>query len=119
MAIFTEKELAEALKNNQESIEITGDLRDRVVRIKATGIVSWAVVIGAIGIAALVAVKSTDKAEHATGIIGFAAISVLGAPAATSAVAIALAAGSIGVLTTLRKYKIVSQSENRILLRRE
>ena len=36
MKIKTEKELGEALKNDQDRIEIEGDLSRKVIKIKAT-----------------------------------------------------------------------------------
>jgi hypothetical protein len=118
MSISTEKELGDALKNNQDSIEIEGDLSKKVIRIKATGTVAWAVAIGAIGIAVVLTVGSGGTAAPAAGLVGFGAVSVLGVSAATSAVAIAVAAGGVGALNSLRKYKIVSQSDNKVVLSR-
>ena len=55
MAIINEKDLSEALKNDKDTIEIEGDLADKVIRIKATGSVAWAIAIGsiAVGLAAI------------------------------------------------------------------
>ncbi len=119
MAISTEKELGEALKNDQDTIEIEGDLARKVLKIKATGKVAWAVAIGAIGIAVVLTVGSGGTASPAAGVVGIGAVSVLGVSAATSAVAIAIAAGGIGVLNSLRQYKIVSKSGNKVVLSRE
>lgn len=118
MIISTEKELGEALKNYQDSIEIEGDLSKKVIKIKAIGKVAWAVAIGAIGIAVIITVGSGDTAAPAAGIVGIGAVSVLGVSVATSAVAIAVAAGSVGALNSLRKYKIVSKRGNKVVLRR-
>lgn len=116
MAIFSEKELGEALKNEQDTIEIEGDLKKKVLRIKATGKVAWAVAIGAIGVAVFIALGSGGTAAPASGFIGIGAVSVLGLSAATSSVAIAIAAGGVGALNTLRKYKIVSDSGDKLVL---
>jgi hypothetical protein len=119
MAISTEKELGEALKNNQDSIEIEGDLSKKVIRIKATGAAVWAIAIAAIGVAVVLTVGSGGTAAPAAGLVGVGAVSVLGVSAATSAVAIAVAAGGVDALNSLRKYKIVSQSNNKVVLSRE
>ena len=116
MAIQTEKELAEALKVSQDTIEIEGDLKKKVLRIKATGKVPWAVAIGAIGVAVIIALGSGGTAAPVSGFIGVGAVSVLGLSTATSAFAIAVAAGGVGALNTLRKYKIVSSSGNKLIL---
>lgn len=119
MAIHTEKDLGEALKNEQDTIEIEGDLKKKVLRIKATGKVAWLVAIGAIGVAVAIAVSTGGAGAPASGVIGLGAVSILGLSAATSAVAIAFAAGGIGALNTLRKYKIVSDVGDKLVLSRK
>ena len=116
MALSTESELGKALKNGDETLEIEGDLAKKVLRIKATGKVAWVVAIGALGVA-VVAVISTGGTAAPVASVGIApAIAVLGIPSATSAVLIAVAAGGVGVLNSLRKYKIVDKSENKVVL---
>lgn len=118
MAISKEEDLAKALEQGQDSIEIEGDLAKQVVRIKATGTVAWAVAAGAIGVAVVLAVGSGGAAAPASAVVGAAAVGTLGFSAAAAAVAIAVAAGSVGVLTTLRSYDIVSQSDDRLILKK-
>ncbi|WP_332405986.1 hypothetical protein, partial [Vibrio metschnikovii] len=43
MTISNEADLGEALKREQDTIEIEGDLKNKVLKIKATGKVAWAV----------------------------------------------------------------------------
>lgn len=118
MAIKDEKELGEALKNEQDTIEIEGNLKKKVLRIKATGKVAWAVALGAIGVAVIVVMGSGGTAAPAAGVVGIGAVSVLGLSAATSAVAIAVAAGGVGALNSLRRYKIVRQDGDKLVLSR-
>jgi hypothetical protein len=118
VAIQTEKELGEALKNDQDTIEIEGDLQKKVLKIKATGKVAWAIAIGAIGIAVVVALGSGGAAAPASGVVGIGAVSVLGFSTAMSAVGIAIAAGGVGALNSLRRYKIISQSGGKLVLSR-
>ena len=119
MRVSTEQELGNAVKGNAESIEITGDLRKKVLRIKATGKVAWAVAIGAIAIS-IVGILVSPASGGASAAAGFAAapaaVAALGAPVAFSAIAIAIAAGGVGALNKLRKYKVVSQDENSLVL---
>lgn len=119
MSISTEKELGEALKNNQDTIEIEGHLTTKVLKIKATGKVSWAIAIGAIGIAVAITLGTGGTAAPVAGAVGIGAVSILGVSATTSAVAIAVAAGGIGALNSLRKYKIASKEGNKIKLIRK
>ena len=118
MAIKTEKDLGEALKKEQDTIEIEGDLQKKVLRIKATGTVAWAIAIGAIGIAVIVVLGTGGAGAPVSGVVGFGAVSVLGLPAAVSAVSIAVAAGGVGALNSLRSYKIVSNSGGKLVLSR-
>lgn len=119
MAINNEKDLGEALNGRQDTIEIEGDLVKKVLKIKATGNVAWVVALGAIGVAVTLVLISGGTAAPASGVVGLGAVSVLGLPAAISAVSIALAAGGVGALTALRKYKIVAQKDGKLILKRE
>ena len=119
MAITTEKELGEALKNGQDTIEIEGDLSNKVFRIKSTGKVAWVVAIGAIGISVALIVSTGGLGAPASAALSLGAVSVLGVPAATAAVFIAVAAGGVGALNSLRKYTIVSNSGKRLVLARK
>lgn len=106
------------LKGNQDTIEIEGDLRNKVLKIKATGTVAWTVAIGAIGIAVALLLTTGGTAAPVSGVVGIGAISVLGVSTATSAVAIAVAAGGIGALNSLRRYKVLSRSGDKLILSR-
>ncbi|STO59714.1 Uncharacterised protein [Canicola haemoglobinophilus] len=46
------------------------------------------------------------------------AVGILGGAATYSAIAIAVAAGGVGVLTSLRNYKEISRSENKLVLQK-
>lgn len=121
----TEEELGKALKEEQDTIEIEGDLAKKVIKIKAKGKVAWAVAFGAIAIAvaSILATVSTGGASApATApsslIAGTAAASVLGLPTAVTAVSIAVAAGGVASLNKLRKYKVVEQSTQKLILKK-
>ena len=47
----TEKELGEALKREEDTITIEGDLVKKVIKIHGTGKPAWGLAIGAIGVA--------------------------------------------------------------------
>lgn len=114
MAISNEDDLGDALNNNEDTIEIEGDLARKVFKIKATGNVAWIIAIAAIGVAVALAIPSGGT----SGLIGAGAITVLGLPVATSAVAIAVAAGGVGALNKLRGYKVIEHSDNKLILKR-
>lgn len=117
--VRTEKELGEALKHKADTIEIEGDLLSgKVRRIRATGKLAWFIAIGALGIA----VVSFLGTGGAGGVIsmGFApaAVGVLGGATTYSAIAIAIAAGGVGALNSLRNYKEVSRSSDKLVLKK-
>ena len=113
--VRTEAELGDALKNNEETIEIEGDLANKTFKIRATGSIAWGIAIGAIGLAfySLVAtVGSAGTAAPATmissSLAGVGAASILGGSVTYSAIAIAVAAGGVGALTHLLIHKFPS-----------
>lgn len=125
--VRTEEELGGKIKENAAKITIEGDLGKKVIRIKATGSVAWLVAAGAIGVVVLVVLTSPAAPAAGGGVVHFAAgaaglapaVTVLGMPAAISAVAIAVAAGGGGALNTLRSYEIVEQSDNIVVLEKK
>ncbi|RVU85996.1 hypothetical protein EOL70_00660 [Leucothrix sargassi] len=119
MAISNEADLGEALKSSQDIIEIEGDLKNKVLKIKATGKVAWTIVIAAIGVAVTILITTGGTGAPASGIVGGGAVAVLGMPTAISAVSIAVAAGGVGVLNSLRSYKIADQSNGKLVLKRK
>ena len=119
MKIRTEKELGEALKKGQEQIEIEGDLAKKVIKIKATGYVAWAVAIGAIAISvvALIVTPSTIGASNVAHFVTApAAVGILGFSATSSAIAIAVATGGIGALKNSRRYSLKKNFDGSITL---
>lgn len=123
--VRTEKELAESLKRGESTITIEGDICEKVIRIKATGRVAWLVAIGAIAVTAkslLADVATGGTALPVTvpvkAFTGTAAVGILGLSTTTSAVLIAVAAGGVGVLNSLRDYNIVEKNSNRVVLKK-
>lgn len=120
--VKTAEELGEALKNGEDTIEIEGSLKDTTLRIRATGKVAWAIAIAAIGIAvyaALAAIPTGGTTAVATVGFASAAAGILGLSVTTSAIAIAVAAGGVGALTSLRNYKEVERTDNLLILKRK
>ena len=123
--VTTSKELGQAIKEEKDTIIVEGDLTKKVVRIKATGKVAWGVAAAALGIGVF-AIVHTPHATVATapaggvgGAISFTAGAILG-PAAITALTVAVAAGGIGALKTLReKYKIQSKEDKKLVLKRK
>ena len=118
MIAETEEEVAEALKNNEPTIEIKGDLKLKILKIKATGTAAWIIAIGAIAVAVTIVLTTGGTGAPVSGIIGAGAVSILGLPAAISAVTIAVAAGGVGVLNELRDYEIVENNNDVLILKK-
>jgi lipopolysaccharide export LptBFGC system permease protein LptF len=124
MFVKNEKELAQAIKNGDDYIEVEGDFGKRILKIKATGKVAWAIAIGVIGVATVAILKLPArtggagllaKGFIATG-AGATAVGVLGIPTVITAISIAVAAGDVGVLNKLRNYKLEKISDTHIKL---
>lgn len=127
MSVKNEKELAQAIKNGDDYIEVEGDLAKKTLKIKATGKVAWAIAIGGIGVAtvAILTLPATTVATGGVGVLakgfvttgaGATAAGVLGIPTAITAISIAVAAGGVGVLNKLRNYKLEKISDAHIKL---
>ena len=120
--VSNEKELGKALKNNEDTIFIEGDLVNKVIRIRATGKIAWAIAVTAIALAivAFLAAPVTGGTSS-TAIVGIApvAASILGGAAAYSAVLIGVAAGGVAALNKLRDYKEISRSDSQIVLKKK
>lgn len=121
MIVKNEKELGEALNRQDDTIEIEGDLADKVLRIKATGNVAWVVAIGAVGMAlacgVVVMMKKPSAQTVATGLAASGSVAMTGLGTATwTAVAIAAYAGGVSALKQLRKYKITKKDEKLLVL---
>lgn len=136
MKVNNEKELGKALHDGVDSIEIEGDLSNKVIKIKATNKVAWGVLIGFMAIAIPLAYATVVSAGTASiitvpALVGVMApsIATLGVGATFSAVSIAagasFAAGGVSKISAgvaglrkLRQYKI-TKNGNGIILKRK
>lgn len=120
--------LAAAVKRGESSIEVVGDLAKKIIKIKATGPVAWAIASATIVIAGTAAF-ATLKAGKSPPVIAVGAVasfipaagavSILGPSTALAAISLVIAAGGIGPLSAIRsQYEIADQSEGRVLLRK-
>ena len=131
VTVKTPKELGKALKGKADEILIEGDLKKKVIRIRVTGKVAWLVAIGAIAAAVAAIIASGGLALVPGGALAAPAIwgsgaalaapavGILGFPTTVVAISIAIAAGGVGALNKLRKYKVVERGEDQLVLRRK
>lgn len=132
--VRTSKELGIAIKNNEDYIYVEGDLKNKIIRIKATGKIAWGIAGASIAIAvglylATPAVTAVSApAAGVGGAISFtgsaaaatAAITVLGFNATVVAITVAVSAGGFAGIQSLRdKYTIVSKDDNGVIMKRK
>ena len=120
--IKDEKDLGKAIKNDENTIEIEGDLARKVIKIKATGAVAWAVCFAALVITItfiLAAPPSGGLTIPATLVVAPTAASILGGGTAVTAVGIAIGGGSAAILNKLREYRLEKISDNHVILHRK
>ncbi|RJP24484.1 MAG: hypothetical protein C4520_03980 [Candidatus Abyssobacteria bacterium SURF_5] len=115
--VTTEKDLGQALKEKVSTIIIEGSLKDKVIRIRATGKVAWLIAGGAIAIAIAIVISSAGTAAPVAALVGGTTVGILGLPAAIAATSIGVAAGGFAALNRLRRYKEFERSENRLVLK--
>jgi hypothetical protein len=123
MEVKTNEELGKALKDHVEEIEISVEtgLGKTVTRIKGTGKIAWAICFSAlaVGIVAIIAAPATGGVSAPAGAAFMVApVAALGLPAATAAIAIAVAGGGAGVLNKLRGYKM-EKRDGKVILKRK
>jgi len=122
------EELNDAMRRGESTIEIEGILQKKVIRLKATGSIAWAIAIGAFAVAVLGGIVALPAAIATGGIAApveaaaaFAAltpaVAILGFDVTVMAIGLAIAAGGVGILTSLRSdYKIVGCAPDRVVL---
>lgn len=122
----TEKELGEALKRGDSTIEIELDLTKKVLKIKTMEKGAWTLCVTAIGIAVVWGVVTISTAGTASAPSAFVAtpavatvVGFLGMPTAISAIGIAIAGGGVGALNKLRGYRIEKVSDEKIILHKK
>lgn len=122
----TEKELGEALKRGDSTIEVELDLARKVIKIKTVRNGMWALCVTAIGVAVVsgvVAISTAGTATVPSAFIATPAIAtasgVLGMSTAISAIGIAMAGGGVVALNKLRGYRLEKVSNEKVILHKK
>ncbi len=113
-----EKGLGEALKEECAEIEVIGDFKDQVVRIRAIEKTAWQVAFAAVAVAVIIVIASGGLIAPVAALFGSSAVTILGFPAALSAVLISIAAGGTASLNKLRGYEESVHDDDRLVLHR-
>lgn len=118
-AVKDAKELAQAIKSNENYIEIEGDLKKGVVKVKGTGKIAWTLCIGGLTIAAAMVInKQADpKTAALAAVSATAAAGILGPTTAAMCVMMAVYAGNVDVISKLREYRIEEQGDRLFLVK--
>ena len=119
------KSLAKVLKDKPDIIIIEGEFRKAAFRIYATGKVSWIIAISAIAAAialifasGIIPILSPGTLSGA-GLAAAPAVGILGWPATTAAITIALTGGGVRILNKFRKYKLITRDDNQLVFERK
>lgn len=118
---FNEEKEKNPERSDQEikdEIKAVIDLKKGVVRIHATGRVAWAIAIGAIAVAVGIIIASGGVGFFSAPLIAPVAVSTLGLSTTVTAIGIAVAGGGVSALNRLRKYDIVENNDERLVLKR-
>lgn len=121
MAVRNEEELAGAIQKKQSVIEVEGDIGRRIIRIKAVGAIAWALLLGALLVilASMVSTGGTVGGLVAAP-LAVPIVTIVGPSAAATIIALAMAAGGIGILSSLRSdYRVVSDDGRKVTLKRK
>lgn len=127
--VTTEEELAKAIADNKDTIEIEGDLAQKSIKIKATGKVAWAIAIGAVTVAITAILSASLTSSKSTKTLSSEPM-VMSAPPtpetlttstiiAIAAIIVAIIGIGVGAFNKMRKYHLEQVSENKVILKRK
>ncbi|MDO7787239.1 hypothetical protein [Desulforamulus aquiferis] len=119
MFVATEEELASAIKNKEDQITIEGDLKEKTIKIKATGNIAWGVVVTGLIIGVGIIITTGGAGAPISALAGSGAVGILGNATAISALKIGVAAKGVNVLNSLRNdYNITFEDKDKLILKR-
>lgn len=115
----TKEELAQAIKNNEKDIFICdAKLKDGSLTIITTGKIAWAIAIAAIGVAVASFFMAPGPGAVSAAALTAGSAGILGLSASGVAIGVAIAAGGVGVLNSLRDYKVVENNDKYLHIRK-
>jgi hypothetical protein len=129
--VTTKKELADAIKGNESTIIVKGEMVVHIKRLKTIGNAAWVVAFAAIGGAIYMAITTPAAALASAPVGGFgatipftgtlvaggAAATILGIGATQFLIGLGVAAGGTAAISKLRvNYSISNKSDNELTL---
>lgn len=125
VVVLNEADLGKAIKQKKATIEIEGELKDRVCSMKALEKESWnaCMIQISMAVSVLQIMTQVDGIDTPVSVLTGTPIlekiiSFLGNTNAFSAIMIARAGGGVGILNQLRKYQIAALTEEKLILNR-
>lgn len=125
VVVLNEADLGKAIKQKKATIEIEGELKDRVCSMKALEKESWnaCMIQISMAVSVLQIMTRVDGIDTPVSVLTGTPIlekiiSFLGNTNAFSAIMIARAGGGVGILNQLRKYQIAALTEEKLILNR-
>lgn len=118
----TEEEFADAMKDDTvDEIEVTGSLKDKMLKVRAKGRITWGIVAGCFTVAGAVILTSpsTGGLSSILSLPALApAVGILGTTVMAFLIKLIIAFGSIGILTQLRDGTIVDENPYSAIFRK-
>lgn len=119
MRVYNEKEFGDAIRREEDYIELDGKLASHVKKLIKLNAVLWAFCLAALSVS-IIAVIQMPVTAGMSGIVstvsGTAAAAVLGMDTAVAAVSIAIVGGGISTLYKLRKYCLKRKRNGKIII---
>ena len=108
------QDLGKAINEGQEEITIEGNLKDKVIKIKATGKVAWAVAFGAIAVAvvALLAMKNPGAAPTRARFVVYGAVVTSTASAAVVFLGLSTTIAAVSICLGAKNKKVLAMLYN-------
>lgn len=113
VTVSTPSQLGEALKDDAEEIEVVGELKADVIKIRDTSDLQWKIAIGAIVASAGLVI--TGLGLPLALLSGGAAIAIIGPSATGAAVKIGVAAGDPRAVQKLRECSVEEKGESLVV----
>lgn len=113
------RELGKALKKGEKQISIEGELVQRVLTIKHTSEIPWAMALGAVTVPITTLTLMGPYRRVSFGLHTYTAptaIGIIGAKATETAIEVGVAGGGVSALNKLRSYKIQNQDDEQLTL---
>ncbi|MDR1770512.1 MAG: hypothetical protein LBS02_07740 [Hungatella sp.] len=121
MTANNEKELGNAIRNDENTIEVKGDLARMIVRMRSMNLVLWCICLSLLALmvtAVLAAPGTLGMSGAAAMLAGTPVAGMMGTTTTISSVMIAVAGGGVGALNKIRDYRMEQITRTHIILHR-